>query len=158
MPRVCAELVDVYVFRRAPGVEFLHLRRVGGSMHGTWHPIMGTIEPGEESPACARRELKEEAGLEAGDPAWVGFWALQGVHPYYIARRDAILLTPRFAAEVAAGWAPRLNEEHDAFRWVALADVPRVFMWPGQRAAIDEIVRTIVGGGVEEAAMRLSQE
>lgn len=155
MPRLCAELVDVYVFRRTPEAEFLHLRRVGGSMRGTWHPIMGTLEPGEASPAGARREVMEEVGLGPGDPAWRGFWALQGVHPYYIARRDAIMLTPRFAAEVAPEWTPRLNDEHDAWRWVPLADVPRMFMWPGQHAAIDEIVRTILAGGIGEAALRV---
>ncbi|MFN0131954.1 MAG: NUDIX domain-containing protein [Phycisphaerales bacterium] len=155
MPRLCADLVDVYIFRRAPAVEFLQLRRAEGSLIGTWHPVMGTIEAEEGSAACARREVFEEVGLAAGDAAWLGFWGLQGVHPYYIARRDAIMLTPRFAAEVAEAWTPRLNHEHDNWRWVPLGDVPRLFMWPGQRAAIEEVVSAIIAGGAAEAMMRV---
>jgi ADP-ribose pyrophosphatase len=33
----------------------------------TWELPAGTLEPGEEPAACARRELKEETGLEASE-------------------------------------------------------------------------------------------
>lgn len=153
MTQVRTDLVDVYVFRRDAGaVEFLQLRRVGEPLAGTWHPLMGHLEPGEAAPACARRELAEEVGLQAGDPSLLGLWALQGVHPYYLASRDAVMLTPRFAGEVRPDWSPNLNEEHDAHRWVREV---KLFMWPGQRAACTEILEVIVPGGAAPDAMRV---
>lgn len=153
MTQVRTDLVDVYVFRRGAGaVEFLQLRRVGEPLSGTWHPLMGHLEPSEAPAACARRELAEEVGLSPGDPALMGLWALQGVHPYYLPTRDAVMLTPRFAAEVRPGWSPRLNEEHDAHRWVR---EPGAFLWPGQRAAVAEILEVVVPGGPAPDAMRV---
>jgi len=37
-----------------------------------WEVPAGTLEPGEEPSACARRELREEAGVEAGELVWLG--------------------------------------------------------------------------------------
>ncbi len=147
MTELRADLVDVYLFRRSPAVELLQLRRTEGTLAGTWQPIMGHIEPGETAAACAVRELSEEVGLRAGDPALLGLWALQGVHPYYLPARDAIMLSPRFAAEVRPDWSPTLNDEHDAFRWIGAGAVRERFVWPGQWAAIDELLEWLLRPG-----------
>ncbi|MCC6660854.1 MAG: NUDIX domain-containing protein [Phycisphaerales bacterium] len=155
MTTIRADLVDVYLFRRAGrSAEFLQLRRATRPMPGSWQPIMGHIEPGETAAACAVREVGEEAGLTRSDPAWLGFWALQGVHPYFVAVWDAVMLTPRFAVEVAPGWSPTLNAEHDAHRWAAAAQLGAMFLWPGQHAACREILDAIIPGGPAEPAMR----
>ncbi|GMV25988.1 MAG: hypothetical protein AMXMBFR58_20190 [Phycisphaerae bacterium] len=146
-PAIRTDVVDVYIFRRDEHrVEFLQLRRVGDPLGGTWQPIMGHIHDGETAVQTALRELGEEVGLDAGQSAaWVvGVWALDQVHPYFIARSNQIMLSPRFACEVRPGWEPVLNDEHDAARWIDTADVPWAFMWPGQMGAIDEILRCIV--------------
>jgi 8-oxo-dGTP pyrophosphatase MutT (NUDIX family) len=156
MTAIRADLVDVYLFRRRGAeTEFLQLRRAADALRGTWHPVMGHIEPGETAVACAARELGEEVGLKRGDPAWLGFWALQGIHPYFLAARDAVMLTPRFAAEVALAWSPILDAEHDAHRWVPAPDIDTMFLWPGQRAACHEVLTVIMPGGPTEAALRL---
>ncbi len=146
-PRVRTDVVDVYVFRRREGrVEFLQLRRVGEPLGGTWQPIMGHVHEGETATDAAVRELQEEAGMRAREVGVdvVGLWALDQVHPYFIARLDVVMMSPRFACEVSALWEPALNDEHDAARWVDVDDVPWAFMWPGQMGAIDEILRCIV--------------
>ncbi len=153
-PRIRTDVADVYIFRRMSGsVEFLQLKRTGAPLGGTWQPVMGHIRPGESASRAVIRELREEvglclelAGVGAGASAGVvrGVWALDQVHPFYIARLDVIMMSPRFACEVSPGWDPVLNEEHDAARWVDVADVPWAFMWPGQHGAIDEILRCIV--------------
>lgn len=159
-PRIRADIVDVYIFRRPLGkpgtVEFLQLLRTGEPMGGTWQPVMGHIEPGETAPRTARRELAEEVGLAPGDPSLLGMWALEQVHPYYIAAIECIVLSPRFAAEVAPAWEPVLNSEHSAHRWVAeveqrehaggeVREPARGFwFWPGQRSCVREILRDIV--------------
>lgn len=165
-PRLRSDIVDVYVFRQRSGsgtgagggagdVEFLQLLRSGPPLDRTWHPIMGHIEPGESAVRTALRELHEEVGLAAHAPVWRGMWALEQVHPYYIAAIDCIVMSPRFAVEVMVEWTPRLNGEHSSHRWTS-ADAD--FMWPGQKRAVEEIRREIIGGGPAREALRVAIE
>lgn len=149
MPTIRADIVDVYVFRRQPAgaIDLLQLLRAEDpdtTLGNTWQPVMGHIEPGETASACARRELEEELGLLPTNPAFRGLWALEQVHPYFLAAKDQIILSPRFACEVAPAWQPTLNHEHTAARWVPADQSEEWFMWPGQIAAIDEIVRSLL--------------
>jgi 8-oxo-dGTP pyrophosphatase MutT (NUDIX family) len=167
-PSIRSDVVDVYVFRPcrvdesrgAPladdrdgevearrGVEFLQLLRAAEPLAGTWQPVMGHVERGETATACALRELREEVGLAESSPHLVALWALEQVHPFYVERIDSIVLSPRFAAQVTAGWEPRLNREHTGARWVPWAEVWRRFMWPGQAAACREIVEHLLRPG-----------
>jgi len=147
-PVVRTDVVDVYVFRDAEpgagGVEFLQLLRRSKPLAGTWHPVMGHVEPGERATQTAARELREELGLEVAGPHCLGLWQLNGVHPFYIAASDTIMLSPRFATKVSREFEPRLCDEHDAWRWVRESEVEACFMWPGQRLAIAEVLREIV--------------
>lgn len=122
---------------------FLQLLRAGPPLANSWHPVMGHVELGETAVQTMWRELSEELGLAqpaaAASTPLLGVWALEQVHPFFIAELDAIVLSPRFAAEVTPGWMPALNEEHTRFRWVASSDVAHAFMWPGQIAACREI-------------------
>lgn len=161
-PAIRADIVDVYVFRCREGakvagdVEFLQLLRAKPPLDKTWHPVMGHIEAGETAVQCAVRELAEELGLrpaaaadEVGgqDAALRGFWALEQVHPFFIAEIDAIVLSPRFVAEVTPGWEPTLDDSHAQHRWVPRDRVERFFMWPGQLAAIREITGSLLPDG-----------
>ena len=153
-PRVRTDVVDVYVFQRVAGgagaaegreqVSFLQMLRSGPPLENTWHPVMGHVETGETATDCALRELSEELGIERGDPALLGLWALEQVHPFYIAAIDTIVMSPRFAAEIAPGWSPTLNSEHREFRWVPEGLIDESFMWPGQKAACREVLSMIV--------------
>ena len=161
MPQVRTDIVDVYVFRRAnakvagrvdadtpqrtahgAAVEFLQLRRSTGPLAATWQTVMGHVNPGETAVQTALRELKEETGFTP--PVLVGLWQLEELNSYFLASRDAIMLSPCFAAEVAPGAEPALNDEHDAHRWVKRDHAGRHFVWPGQRAAIEGICRDIL--------------
>ncbi len=147
MPNVRSDLVDVYIVRRAEQhLEFLQLRRAprpADSLAGTWQPIMGHVESGESAIDTALRELAEEVGLNSGSGDFVAMWALQGVHPYFLASRDAIMLSPRFVAEVSQTWIPKLNAEHDAWRWVPAREVGSSFLWPGQQQACAECIELL---------------
>jgi 8-oxo-dGTP pyrophosphatase MutT (NUDIX family) len=140
------DIVDVYVFRRPPGeIEFLQLHRAPDrrSLPGTWQPIMGHTEPGETALATALRELQEEISLVPGTDL-LGLFALQSIHPFFIATTNEIHLSPRFAAEVALSWQPRLNDEHTNHRWIRPEDLDTHMMWPGQRAACREILSELI--------------
>lgn len=155
-PIVRTDLVDCYVFKRDAGaIELLQMRRACETLHGTWQPVMGHVEQGESATEAVVRELAEETGLDARGPSVLGFWALEQVHPYYLPSRDAVMLTPRFACEVNIGWQPALNEEHDLHRWVPADDADKLFMWPGQRAAIRELIEITRPGDLAGESLRL---
>lgn len=149
-PKVRTDIVEVYVFRRAArGVaEFLQLRRSNGAMAGSWQPVMGHIEEGETAAAAAIRELHEETGFTPGPgpekKSLTAMWQLESVNAFFLATHDAILLSPGFAAEIAPGHEPKLDDAHDAHRWVPRDQADRLFVWPGQRQAIHQIITDIL--------------
>lgn len=133
-----------------PDLYFLQLLRTKPPLHNTWHPVMGHIDAArgsaaqETASATAKRELVEELGLRANDPKFLGMWALEQVHPFFLEALDCIVMSPRFAVEVSPGWAPTLNHEHAEYRWVHHRDRRAAFMWPGQLQSLAEIMETIV--------------
>jgi 8-oxo-dGTP pyrophosphatase MutT (NUDIX family) len=149
-PRTRADVIDVYVVRRdgSDAIQFLQVLRATEPLKGSWHPVMGHIEPGETALDAARRELAEELGLDAAPPDSLGMWALEQVHPFYIAAIDCVVLSPRFVVEVTPEWSPRLNAEAAACRWTR---DDRDFLWPGQRACLRDIRELFAESG---AAMR----
>ncbi len=155
-PRVRTDVIDVYIVRRnAADLELLQIKRARDPLKDTWQPVMGHIEPGESAPRAALREASEEVGLTTTDPRVLGFYALEQVHPFYIAAIDSVVMSPRFVVEVAPGWEPTLNAEHTAARWVPAARADRAFMWPGQLAAIREIAALLAPGSVSREALRI---
>lgn len=152
MPEVEVGVVDCYVFRRtAATVEFLLLRRTAGThLGGTWQAVHGGIEPKETAWAAARRELREETGLTP-----LRFWQLEFVNTFYMARRDKVMLCPSFVAEVDGAAQVVLSHEHTAHRWVADREVENQLLWPGQRQAIAEIRKLILGNDPAEKYLRL---
>lgn len=151
MPELRADVVDVYIARRGTlGIEYLQLLRAQAPMQNTWQPVMGHIEAGETAVQGAKRELKEETGLACGDDHMLALYALEQTHPFFLAELDCVMMSPRFVAEVRAGWNPSLqvlvaSGEHTQFRWVPENRVDDGFMWPGQRAALQEASRVLRG-------------
>lgn len=153
-PVVRTDVIDVYVFRRRPAPEVLQLRRSRAPFVGDWHPVMGHIEAGERAVATAVREIAEEIGLSPTHPAFVSLSQLEQTFPFFLADRNEVMLSPRFAAEVSAEFVPTLNDEHDDWRWVPVSE-PERFIWPGQRHALAEIVQIILPAGASADALRL---
>jgi 8-oxo-dGTP pyrophosphatase MutT (NUDIX family) len=127
--------VDLYPLRSGPaGLEVLTLRRaVGGRCAGAWEVVHGRIEAGESPLDTARRELREETGLEPGS-----LYNLSRVESFYRHAADEIGLIPAFAAFVAPGEV-RLSEEHDAFTWLSLPAASGRLAWPRERRALEDI-------------------
>ncbi|MEM1186027.1 MAG: NUDIX domain-containing protein [Planctomycetota bacterium] len=150
-PRLRTDIVDAYVFRRVlPSgepprvqIQILQLLRAKGPMPATWQPVMGHVEAGERATDTLWREVNEELGLGARNV--LDAWALEQVHPFFIAELDAIVLSPRFAIEVTPSFEPTINDEHDDFRWIPMDRAMREALWPGQRAALRELARMLDG-------------
>ncbi len=146
--RIRADVIDVYVVRACgAGHEFLQVLRAHEPLAGTWHPVMGHVERGERAWEAALRELGEEVGLGRDDGALEGLFALEQVHPFYLAALDCVVMSPRFVALVRGGWEPTLNDEHSAHRWVGADEACAAAMWPGQKRAIEEIRQEILRDG-----------
>ncbi|MCE9589471.1 MAG: NUDIX domain-containing protein [Planctomycetes bacterium] len=157
-PKVRTDIVEVYVFRRVAqgAVEFLQLRRSKGAMVGSWQPVMGHIEEGETAAAAALRELKEETGYAVGS-GLIAAWQLETVNAFFLHALDSVMLSPGFAAEVSPGVEPKLDDAHDALRWVPRDHADRLFVWPGQRQAVAQIVGDILPpGSPAENALRVA--
>ena len=147
------DMIQCYVVRRAydGGHEFMQLRRAPGDfMGGTWQTIYGRIEGGETAWQAALRELHEEAGLKP-----LEFFQIDSVNTFYLAHDDCIWHVPGFCAIVASDAEVELNEEHDAFRWLARDPYTKLPMWPGERRAVAEICQEILDGGPNRPFLKI---
>jgi bis(5'-nucleosidyl)-tetraphosphatase len=100
-----------------------------------WDFPKGTIEPGEDALAAARREVEEETGLAAlGYPFGVEFketlpYANNKVARYYLAETDA--------EKIVLPVSPELGRpEHHEFRWVSFDEAEDLL--PPRLAAVLE--------------------
>jgi len=113
--------VAVYA-RRGDRVLVIEHRRLA-----TWLPIGGELEPGETPLEAARRELREETGLEGRFPALAG--AVDGEPPGYLGYEEHVAGTKGlhmnfvFVADVAEDAEVAPNHEFSDYRWVGAAEL-----------------------------------
>jgi dATP pyrophosphohydrolase len=133
--------VAVVVWRAGrDGPEYLVVLR-SPERQGYWHLIAGGVRWGEEPAAAARRELREETGLEAEvtslGPALQ--YSLEE-EPPEVRDRFAPDVTSidvtMFLAQAPAGWEPVLDEEHVEHRWCNADDAVELLRWPEPRTAV----------------------
>ena len=147
MPTITSRFVDCHIFRLRPGGgpdadEWLVLNRAPHiRLGGTWQMVSGHLEAGEKAWECAARELLEETGLRP-----LHFYQASYVNRFYLAASDEIVLSPVFAAHVAADAPVVLSGEHTDYAWVGYDEARRRYPWPGQRKAIEVIRDQFVQG------------
>ena len=146
------EEVAVVVHRPgAGGREYLVLLR-SPERHGYWHLVAGALEPGEDAHAAARRELREETGLEAPVAA-LGLdlrYALAGDPPEVRARfapGTEWIAVHAFAAAAPAGWDPELDDEHVEHRWLDADGAVALLAYPEPREAVRAAAVLLDGPG-----------
>lgn len=119
-------------------------------MGGTWQPISGGIEPNETAWQAALRELQEEAGLVP-----LEFYRLPVVNSFYIAEQDTMWHSIPFCAVVSPAAKVKLNDEHDASRWIPRTSADRDFMWATDRAAIAQLCKEVLDDGPAKKYLRI---
>ncbi len=112
------------------GEEFLVVHRVPAK-GGYWHTVAGGVEPGEEWEEAAARELREESGLEATGLREIGGFEYE--REAWEAEPGLHVAVRGFLADAAPGWEPRLNDEHDEYRWLERAAACELIYWPEPR-------------------------
>ena len=108
-------------------VLLVHRQRAPDDHRGKWNGLGGKLEPGEDAVICLRRELREEAGIDAtslrlrGSIAWPGFGS-DGSDWFGL-----VFLVDDFVGE-----PPERNDD-GPLRWVPLAELGDLPMWEGDR-------------------------
>jgi type II secretory ATPase GspE/PulE/Tfp pilus assembly ATPase PilB-like protein/8-oxo-dGTP pyrophosphatase MutT (NUDIX family) len=135
-------VVDLYVIRPLPeGWRILAVQRaLDTRCPGAWETVHGRIEGDERPEVAARRELKEETGLEIDRLYNVT------VQPFYLHTLQTIQLAVVFAAFVAEPAQVTLGAEHQHHEWLSFEDAQQRFIWPREREALNHI-KQLLGGG-----------
>jgi type II secretory ATPase GspE/PulE/Tfp pilus assembly ATPase PilB-like protein/8-oxo-dGTP pyrophosphatase MutT (NUDIX family) len=135
-------VVDIYVIRPlATGWRILAVQRaLDTRCPGAWETVHGRIEGDERPEAAARREVKEETGLEIDRLYNVT------VQPFYLHTLQTIQLAVVFAAFVAEPGEVTLGAEHQHHEWLSLEDAQQRFIWPRERQVLNEI-KQLLGSG-----------
>lgn len=100
--------VDVIVNR---GSDILVMKRAVGYMTGAWYFPGGQLEEEESPEEGARREVREETGLDLSEVRLFRVWT-------YRVDKDTPAVGITFTAEAPPGTEPQINEEHAAYRWM----------------------------------------
>ena len=131
------DMICVYIVRPdayGQSFEFLQLRRAADDyLGGTWQSVYGLSEPGETAVAAALRELHEETGLTPAE-----FYRVGMASAFYTSNNDTTWVVPTFCAIVQRTDQVNLNAENDELRWIPRAEAAEAFMWPSDRAAIEQ--------------------
>ncbi len=106
-------------------------RRAGGHLGGLWEFPGGKRQRGESWPACVRRELCEELGVEV---ACAGRLA-----PIRFAYPDRRVRLEVFRCRIARGRPRALRVQ--AIRWVTPAQLARLRVPPANHALIQRLTR-----------------
>ena len=141
----------VVVHRPADEPEFLVLER-SPERQGYWHLVAGALDEGEDAATAARRELREETGLDAAvaDLERIYRYALDDEPPEVRARfaPDVTEIAVHgFAAAAPPGWEPELDEEHVGYRWCTEDEALRLLRYPEPRDAVELVARNLVEAG-----------
>jgi ADP-ribose pyrophosphatase YjhB (NUDIX family) len=91
---------------------------------GCWAPPGGAVELGEVVEDAARREVREETGLEVGKMSLFGVFSGPELFHRYPNGDEVYNVTIVYHA-LYTGGDIRLNSEHTEWRWFAAADIPQ---------------------------------
>jgi len=143
MTKIIVRVVDAYVFiRKNDMIKFLILKRSKTKIYEhLWQGVAGKIEKNEKPWETAKRELKEETGL---DPASI--FIADHLSSFYENYEDRINLVPVFGIEVDS-MDVVLSDEHSKYRWVNYKLARKKLTWRGQKKGIKAVFKMLNSDG-----------
>jgi 8-oxo-dGTP pyrophosphatase MutT (NUDIX family) len=90
---------------------------------GCWGPPGGAVELGEVLEAAARREVREETGLELGELSFFGVFSGPDLFYRYPNGDEVYNVTIVYLTHTPPGKV-QLNHEHTQWGWFQAADIP----------------------------------
>jgi 8-oxo-dGTP pyrophosphatase MutT (NUDIX family) len=126
------------VYAEREGKILLLKRSADSGMPGEWFLPGGAVNPGETPQEAARRELKEESGLEIAEGL-----EMVGCYPFRMYGHNILQLS--FRAPVSG--EVRISDEHEGARWVDAAEM--------REALTDEAIEAIARGNENIRSMVL---
>jgi dATP pyrophosphohydrolase len=128
-------------------MRYLLLRRRDG---GYWQFVAGGGEEGETPPQAARRETREETGIDPGGRlVALDSRAMVSVQEFAASAlwpRDLEAIPEYCFAFDAGEQAPRLSIEHTEFSWLDYEGAMKSLRWEGNRNALQELQDKLAGG------------
>jgi len=126
--------------RRGDELLVLHRSERQGSY---WHSVAGALEAGESWADAAARELEEEVGLVAR-PVEIAEPYTYSVDEFPDYRHrlppgTKEILVHNFVVDAPPGWEPRLDWEHDDYRWCTRDEALELLYWPEPK----DVLRTL---------------
>jgi len=100
-----------------------HLLLMKRSDSGCWGPPGGAVELGEVVETAARREVREEIGLELGELSLFGVFSGPELFYVYPNGDEVYNVTIAYLTREAHGEV-RLNDEHTEWGYFAVSDLP----------------------------------
>lgn len=120
------KLATLCYLRQHGKTLMMHRVKKQDDMHqGKWNGLGGKLEPGETPEECARREIREESGLEVTRLVMKGFLtfpAFDEIDDWY---------TFVFVAEPAAG--ELVDSAEGVLQWIEDCDLLALSLWEGDR-------------------------
>ncbi len=128
------------VLRRFRGRPFLvAVRLKGGKVLAL---PKGHIDPGENAPQAAEREVREEAGVEADLDEKLGdvrYW-------YQRDGQRVLKVVTFFLFRYRSGSVDDHDDEVESAEWVPLDDAPRLLSYKGEREMAELALSRLEGG------------
>ena len=133
--------VEVIIFRKTKGkTEYLLLKRIP-TRGGFWQPVTGGLEKGETLLEAARREVKEETGIENITRL------IENVHFFTFDDHPTLEKEYVFAAEIDSKekiiFDKNIYPEHDKHRWCTLKDALALLKWPENKNALIKLSKIL---------------
>jgi 8-oxo-dGTP diphosphatase len=120
------KLATLAYIRRAGKTLMVHRNKKPNDIHqGRWNGLGGKFEAGETPEACVTREIFEESGLTARNPALKGFLTFPGFandEDWYA----FVFVVNEFEGEL-------IDSPEGELQWIDDAELSNLFLWEGDR-------------------------
>jgi len=150
MRRESHRAAGVVVFRDGGGAREYLLLRSAQTRTPMWEFPKGGVEAGESEEEAARRELREETGLEPAEYELLAGFRGEERYLFTLGRGGGrTLVTKRVAYYLARSGTARvrISPEATEFRWVPYGEARRLLRLTAKQAVLDRAERWLGDGG-----------